>query len=290
MAKQTFTAGQTLTAQQMNDLQTNDFNMSVTTQTANYTLVAADKGTREVANAGSAITFTVPNNVFAAGDIVDIHNINTGLLTLAAGTGMTLSSADVLTVNQWQGGTLYFTSTSASIWFPRAKTVSAGGLVLVQAQTSFSNAASVTADSVFTSTYETYLVRVRITTNAGNLLYRLRASGTSSSADYGHIRARNVSGTGLSATAQSAQTSGFIDGTLAGASVRAVDLILNGPQLALETPWLAHGYGVNTDDVTFDAYWTGGLHNVATTYDGIELLSSSGNITGNYTIYGYAKS
>ena len=181
-------------------------------------------------------------------------------------------------------------SYNGSAWVTWGTAPSTGALVLVKAQTSFSTAASVTADSVFTSTYETYLVRVRITTNAGNLLYRLRASGTSSSADYGHIRARNESSTGLSATAQSAQTSGFIDGTLAGGSVRAVDLILNGPQLALETPWLAHGYGVNTNDTTFDAYWVGGLHNVATAYDGIELLSSSGNITGNYTIYGYSKS
>ncbi|NBS94355.1 MAG: hypothetical protein EBT27_11670 [Betaproteobacteria bacterium] len=75
MAKQSFSSGQTLTAQQMNDLQTNDFNLSVSTQTANYTLQAADKGTREVMNMSSAGTVTVPNSTFNAGDAVWVHSI-----------------------------------------------------------------------------------------------------------------------------------------------------------------------------------------------------------------------
>lgn len=132
MAKQSFTSGQTLLASQMTSLQQNDWNWSTTVQTGNYTLAATDAGTREIANSGTAITFTVPNNIFTAGDTVEIHNINTGLLTLAAGTGLTLSSADVLTVTQWQGGTLYFTSASAAIWFPRAKRT---GIVQVKSTT-----------------------------------------------------------------------------------------------------------------------------------------------------------
>ena len=281
-----FTAGQTLTAAQLNAITT----LPINDQTASYTLVVGDVGKRVIMNVATANTVTVNNSIFAAGDTIFIANKGAGTSTITAGAGVTINTADSLALVQHQSGVLVAQSASVFAFYPSTKTVSAGGLVVVKAQTTFSAAASVTADSVFTSTYETYLVRVRITTNAGNLLYRLRASGTSSSTDYGHIRARDVSGTGLSATAQSAQTSGFVDGALAGATVRAVDIILNGPQLALETPWLAHGYGVNTDDVTFDAYWTGGLHNVATAYDGIELLSSSGNITGNYTIYGYAKS
>ena len=43
MAKQTFTTGQVLTAAQVNSLQTNDFNQTVSAKTASYVLVAADK-------------------------------------------------------------------------------------------------------------------------------------------------------------------------------------------------------------------------------------------------------
>jgi len=93
-------------------------NLTVDTKTENYTLVAGDRGKRIVANKSTAITFTVPNSVFSAGDTLEVHNINTGVLTIAAGAGVTLNGADVLTVAQWQGGTLYFTSASSSIWFP----------------------------------------------------------------------------------------------------------------------------------------------------------------------------
>jgi hypothetical protein len=48
MAIQDFVAGQVLTAAQMDALQANDYNQTVSNKTASYTLVAADKGTRVV--------------------------------------------------------------------------------------------------------------------------------------------------------------------------------------------------------------------------------------------------
>lgn len=123
MAKQTFTSGQVLTAAQVNALQTNDFNQTVSTKTAAYTFVVGDRGTRVVLNDTTARTFTIDNNIFSAGDTIYVHNINTGVLTIAAGAGVTLNGADVLTVAQWQSGTIYFTSASSAIFFPTAKTV-----------------------------------------------------------------------------------------------------------------------------------------------------------------------
>lgn len=137
MAKQTFTSGQVLTSAQMTTLQQNDWNMSTSVQTGNYTFVAADAGTREIANSATAITFTVPNNIFTAGDTVAIHNINSGLLTVAAGTGVTLNALSTSIV-QWQGATLYATSTSSFILFPT------GGAVKTTKVTAF------TASGTFT--------------------------------------------------------------------------------------------------------------------------------------------
>lgn len=137
MAKQSFTSGQVLTAQQMSNLQTNDFNMTVSTKTADYTLAVDDRGTRVAANGTATITFTVPNNVFTAGDTVAFHNINSGSLTVAAGTGVTLNALSTSIV-QWQGATLYATSTSSFILFPT------GGAVKTTKVTRF------TADGTFT--------------------------------------------------------------------------------------------------------------------------------------------
>jgi hypothetical protein len=110
MAKQTFTSGQTLTAAQMTTLQQNDYNMTVTTGTANYTLQASDVGQRRVQNMGSAGTVTVPNSTFTAGDALWIHSIGSGTQTIAAGTGLTLNSSagTAPTLAQWEGGVVGF--------------------------------------------------------------------------------------------------------------------------------------------------------------------------------------
>lgn len=116
MAKQTFTAGQVLTAAQMNDLQKNDYNWTVDTKTADYTLVASDAGKRIVMNAATAKTITVDDSVFTAGDVVWIHNINSGTATVTAGTA-TVDTAGSLALAQWEGGVLYFTSAASAIFF-----------------------------------------------------------------------------------------------------------------------------------------------------------------------------
>ena len=123
MAIQDFTAGQVLTAAQMDSLQANDYNWTVSTKTVSYVLVAADKGTRVVMNSASATTITVNTNLFAAGDTLYLQNIGAGTCTVTAGTA-TVTSAGPLAIPQWGSGTLYFTSASASIYFPSAITVS----------------------------------------------------------------------------------------------------------------------------------------------------------------------
>jgi hypothetical protein len=117
MALQTFTAGQVLTAAQLNTLQTNNFNQTVSTKVASYVLVGADKGTRIVMNLGSATTITVNTGLFAAGDTLFIQNIGAGPCTITAGTA-TVTSSGSLILGQWESGTLYFTSTGAAIFIP----------------------------------------------------------------------------------------------------------------------------------------------------------------------------
>ena len=116
MAIQTFTSGQILTAAQLNSLQANDYNWTVSNKTASYTLVAADKGTRIVMSNASATTITVNTGLFSAGDTLFIQNIGAGTCTITAGTA-TVTTASSLALGTWAGGTLYFTSASAAIFF-----------------------------------------------------------------------------------------------------------------------------------------------------------------------------
>jgi len=115
MAIQTFTAAQVLTAAQMNALQANDYNQTVSTKTASYTLVAADKGTRIAMNSASATNITVNTSLFSAGDSLFLQNIGSGTATVLAGTA-TVSTSGSLALAQYGGGTLYFTSAGVAIF------------------------------------------------------------------------------------------------------------------------------------------------------------------------------
>lgn len=119
MAKQTFTTGSVLTAAQMNSLQANDYNWTVSQKTASYVLVAADAGTRIEMNSAGATTVTVNTGLFTAGDSVIIQNIGAGTCTVTAGTATVNKATNAsLALAQYQGGTLYFVSASSAIFFP----------------------------------------------------------------------------------------------------------------------------------------------------------------------------
>lgn len=287
MAKQTFTSGQTLTAQQVNDLQSNDFNISTSVQTGNYTFVVDDRGTREISNAGTAVTFTVPNSVFTAGDTVNVHNINTGVLTIAAGTGVTLNGADVLTLQQWQGGVIYFTSASSAIFFPTAKE---SGRTLITSG-SFSAVSSFNVDNVFTSTYRNYEIQVHITAqssaSAQIVKTNLRASGTSATGlNYHFARSGYNWATGVvNADTGNGEAYWFWarsngSGSFEGRSGTSV--ILYGPQLAAMTTFT----GTSVDGAY--AAVIGGHHTLTTQYDGIGFSTTiaASTMTGVYRIYG----
>ena len=116
MSKQSFTTGQVLTAAQVNSLQANDYNQTVSVKTANYTLAAADKGTRIEFNTSGSVTCTVNSGLFDAGDTLVIQNRGAGVVTVTAGTA-TVNTSATLALSQYDAGTLYFISNSASIFF-----------------------------------------------------------------------------------------------------------------------------------------------------------------------------
>ena len=112
MTIQTFTAGQTLTATQMNTLQASDFNFTRDVQTGtSYTLVETDKGKLlEFSNAGS-INLTIPTNAsvpFEIGDRVDVLLTATGSLVIAGASGVTVNAEGGITTisSQWTRVTL----------------------------------------------------------------------------------------------------------------------------------------------------------------------------------------
>ncbi len=137
MAKQTFTTGQVLLASQLTSLQQTALGGgAASAKVASYTLVAADAGTAISMTNASATTITVNTGLFAAGDTVQIHNLGAGVCTVTAGTA-TVSTSGSLALSQNQGGVLYFSSSSAAIFFQYA-TPASGDIEGVTAGTGIS--------------------------------------------------------------------------------------------------------------------------------------------------------
>jgi hypothetical protein len=92
-----------------------DVAAAVSTKTANYTLAVGD--TNDLVQVNGTYTVTVPASTFATGTRVDVVNIGTGVVTFAAGAGLTLNSKEgALTIeNQWSAATLFFTSSTTAI-------------------------------------------------------------------------------------------------------------------------------------------------------------------------------
>ena len=119
MSKQSFTTGQVLTAAQVNSLQANDYNQTVSVKTASYVLVAADKGTRIEFNTSGSVTCTVNSGLFDAGDTLVIQNRGAGTATVTAGTATVNTSAS-LAISQYGQGILYFVDNTTAIFFAGA--------------------------------------------------------------------------------------------------------------------------------------------------------------------------
>jgi len=286
MALTTFTSGQVLTAAQMNAVQANDYNQTVSTKTASYTLVAADKGTRVVMNSASATTITVNTSLFSAGDTLFLQNISTGVCTVTAGTA-TVATAGSLAIPQNGSGILYFTSAGVSIYYPSAVTATTPGLVCVKAETAFSAVASITADNVFTSTYTNYKIIMNYTTSTTNGTFlKLRVGGVSASTNYNAYFAASqgwTSGTVLASTS-------FLMGDYSNGAFNSNQITeLQQPAIATGTTFWNNATTSRGSYGTPYPQYTLGNHSTATAHDGVEILVATGTMSGTYAIYGYSK-
>jgi len=288
MAIQTFTAAQVLTAAQMNALQANDYNQTVSAKVASYTLVAADKGTRITMSNAAATTITVNTSLFAAGDSLRIQNIGAGACTITAGTA-TVTSAGPLALVQWAGGQLFFTSASAAIWFPDAVTQTTPGLVLVKTQTVGTTVASVEVTSAFNATYDAYkIILTGGTCSANNqgLTMVLGASVTTYSGGYTYYASN---GSTVSPGTPGAVSTGTSLWQTIGTGTTSANYIC----MEMQNPFLAqHTYMQTTvyDPVNLLIKQHVGIHASNTSYSSFTIATATGTMTGGtIAVYGYAK-
>ena len=327
MSKQTFTIGQVLTAAQMTSLQQTAMGGgSTTAKTASYTLVAADAGTVVQMNSASSTTITVNTALFSAGDSVQIQNVGTGVCTVTAGTA-TVSTAGSLALSQYEGGQLYFNTTSAALFFdivqssgmtnpltttgdtiysssgttparlgigstgqvltvasglPSWATPAGGGGTVFINKTNFSAISSQSVNSVFTSTYDNYLLLITTTTGGGgDVDLRLRTGSDDSSSNY-YSQSFFATDTTLGGARETAQTIMRL-GTNSNSSL--LNVTLGQPNVAAISTYTSF-MGTNTTLPVINLR-TGSL-NTSTQYTGFTLLFG-GSTTGSVSVYGLVK-
>lgn len=285
MAKQTFTAGQVLTAAQMTSLQANDYNWSTSAKTASYTLVAADAGTTITMTNASATTITVNTSLFTAGDRVAIINLGAGATTITAGTA-TVNSAGSLVLPQYASGTLWFSSASAAIFIPDDRTVSTG-LVYITSATVTANTV-LAVNNVFSSTYLNYFMTYSnlTTSSGGNVSLQFSAGGTANSAanyQIGSWRVAYAAGAGNAGGFAANQTTFTAVITDTSTTESFGSMYFFSPFTTTQTGLNSSSSGGN------QACWTNGIHTGSNSFDGIKLTATQ-NMTGTFRFYGVANS
>jgi hypothetical protein len=162
-----------------------------------------------------------------------------------------------------------------------------GGLVVVQTETAFTASNSIVANNVFTSAYRNYTIKFTSIASTGvGLLIKMRVGGVSASTNYNY-QSLSINGTSITGSRSSSQTSADV-GSIA-PQESAITINLYNPAVAVATnfdSFTAYVSGAFTSPVSY--FYTGN-HSTATAYDGIEILPSSGTLTGSYTIYGWGK-
>lgn len=94
--RQSFTAGQVLTAAEQNALATAMIAINAQTGTT-YTTVLTDDGKLVTCDNASAITLTIPPNssvAYGVGTQINIMQLGAGQVTITAGAGVTIRSAN----------------------------------------------------------------------------------------------------------------------------------------------------------------------------------------------------
>jgi hypothetical protein len=159
------------------------------------------------------------------------------------------------------------------------------------ANVSFTSAASIAIDNVFTSTYDNYKIIFNLSAMSGNtetdMLIYLRAGGVDTSTNFVSERLYQESTT-IGANRVTTGRVAFMSSTYP--TFTNFDLTMYGPKLTRKTVWTSHGFYVQNNGTPNQAL-TSGYQDTTTSFDGIKFIPNSAvTISGTFRIYGLRNS
>lgn len=241
---------------------------------------------------GANATTFVP--AYVAGEVLtaaDLSVTNSGIPVFATTTTRDAAFGGTGQKTLAEGQFAYIEASNTTQYYDGAawQPVGATGLSLVQAETAFTTAATISANNVFTSTYKNYRIILNCTNGDGSITFKLRASGTDTSTNYYGIILYGTVGQPFQSAFNALGTDELyladMQSTTDGSGVGIIDVF--SPQAAFATNVQGNFYGSSGGS----QYWytNFGRQSDATQFDGFTFLITSVGMTGTYTIYGYNK-
>lgn len=153
----------------------------------------------------------------------------------------------------------------------------------------FSAASSASVDTVFSATYENYLILFSNLSQSGtqnwNLRLRLAGVDASGATDYIHGRIDLYTGSTVQGGSAGASSIVLIAPATAAITSGNMQVIVSRPAIADVTEVIFSAGGISNTNPRATA--GGGLHSLATAYDGFTIFPGAGTISGTVKVYGY---
>lgn len=237
------------------------------------------------ANAQTAVPAFVAGEVLTAAEMTQV---NTGIPVFATTTTRDAAFGGAGEKVLAEGQYAYIEATNTTQYYDGAawqSLVSNPGLVAVRSETAFTAVSTITADSVFSSTYTNYLIQFSATQTVGSALFymQFRTSGaTNTTANYAWQH--NYITSALTAARTSSGATSMTMTADLGAGGQAGSITVYNPNLP-ENTQMSHTLTI-TSGSSVTQLGVGGF-GTTTVFDGFLLGVTTGSMTGKYSIYGY---
>ena len=245
---------------------------------------------------GANAVTSVP--VYVAGEVLtaaDLNITNSGIPVFADSTARDAAFGGTGEKTLAEGQFAFLEDSNTTQFYDGANWQPVGasaGLVYITGA-SFTSAASVSlATNSFTTTYDNYKLMVRLTAAPAGVTLRLRYRAAGSD-DTNNAYQWGYGGyDGAFEGNLTTETSAVIAGLNAAANgYNALSMDIFAPKLSVVTYHALVGYGIEIAAATNAmSYFASGRFGNTTAFDSMSFFPGSGNITGDYKLYGYSNS